>query len=813
MDKDQLSERFQGMVGGLVKPLSKTLLGPLFRVFTRLCLWSILSIQMLFAADHPAEDMELFLELIVNDVSTGHVALIDYKKPYYYIDTGDLKETPILFEYLEDQTQGTIVTLNGSEDVSVRYNEEWQQLYITVPTQWLPRQSIGYGSRETVESYTSFGAIVNYDLYASKPRHNSGSLNSWGGFRLFGDYGTISHSGVYNHYFGSESYQKNRYTRYDTYWQYSDEDKLYTLTVGDLITRPLVWSNAARLGGIQFSHNFKLRPDLITYPLPEFSGEVGLPSTIDLIINGSNYQSSNINPGPFDITDVTHLSGAGEAVVVTTDALGRTVSINVPFYVTSRLLRENLMDYTLSVGTLRQHYGQKNFSYSRYAIDGSMRYGVNDHLTVEFHSELATSLTLVGAGFVTNIGRIGDLNAALTLTNYKNRTGTQLYLGYNYLHPKFNFLASYIRRSSDYRDISSIDSEYGVVPESLQFTFSIPTERYGSYSIGFFSNQYQYEEGKRRSNTISLGWNKSLGEYGNVSAYINHHNNSDNRWSAALQWTIPLDNDYGQVSVAANRNDSKNDSTSVYYSRSIPSDGGFGWNLNYKNNRSNADYYNAALKWRNPNIEMQGGMYGSSGDYTYWSDLSGSLVAMDGELFMANRVYDSFVLLSADGVSDVPVLYENNVIGRTNQKGYYLVPQVPSYYDAKYEIDGLEIPVNLNVPELEKRISVKANSGYVLKFPVERINPVTLTLVDEASDYIPVGSYIETDHGEESYVGWDGAVYFEHLQAINQLTVYLPDGERCSLEVELQADDESDESAEANIIDLGEFRCHKGGSQ
>lgn len=520
MGKDQLSERFQGMVESRVKPLSRALLRSFFKAFTRLFLWSILSIQMLFAADHPAEDMELFLELIVNDVSTGHVALIDYKKPYYYIDTGDLKETPILFEYLEDQTKGTIVTLNASDDVSVRYNEEWQQLYITVPTQWLPRQSIGYGSRETVESYTSFGAIVNYNLYASKPRHNSGSLNSWGEFRLFGDYGTISHSGVYNHYFGSESYQKNRYTRYDTYWQYSDEDKLYTLTVGDLITRPLVWSNAARLGGIQFSHNFKLRPDLITYPLPEFSGEVGLPSTVDLIINGSNYQSSNINPGPFDITDVTHLSGAGEAVVVTTDALGRTVSINVPFYVTSRLLRENLMDYTLSVGTLRQHYGQKNFSYSRYAIDGSMRYGVNDHLTVEFHSELATSLTLVGAGFVTNIGRIGDLNAALTLTNYKNRTGTQLYLGYNYLHPKFNFLSSYIRRSSDYRDISSIDSEYGVVPESLQFTFSIPTERYGSYSIGFFSNQYQYEEGKRRSNTFSLGWNKSLGEYGNVPISI-----------------------------------------------------------------------------------------------------------------------------------------------------------------------------------------------------------------------------------------------------------------------------------------------------
>ena len=37
------------------------------------------------------------------------------------------------------------------------------------------------------------------------------------------------------------------------------------------------------------------------------------------------------------LTNVPFINGAGEAVVVTTDALGRQVSTSVPFYVTSTL--------------------------------------------------------------------------------------------------------------------------------------------------------------------------------------------------------------------------------------------------------------------------------------------------------------------------------------------------------------------------------------------------------------------------------------------------------------------------------------------
>lgn len=105
-----------------------------------------------------------------------------------------------------------------------------------------------------------------------------------------------------------------------------------------------------------------------------------------------------MNPGPFSITTTPFVNGAGEAVVVTTDALGRQVSTTLPFYVTGELLKKGYTDYAASFGVLRQRYGISNFDYSKLAYSGSLRYGLTDALTVGSHVEGGKSLTVGGLG-------------------------------------------------------------------------------------------------------------------------------------------------------------------------------------------------------------------------------------------------------------------------------------------------------------------------------------------------------------------------------------------------------------------------------
>lgn len=74
------------------------------------------------------------------------------------------------------------------------------------------------------------------------------------------------------------------------------------------------------------------------------------------------------------------------------------------------------------------------------------------------------------------------------------------------------------------------------------------------------------------------------------------------------------------------------------------------------------------------NVQLQGGLYGETGNYTRWADLSGSLVWMDNAVFASNRINDAFVLVSTKGYPQVPIRYENQLMGSTDDNGHLLVP-------------------------------------------------------------------------------------------------------------------------------------------
>ncbi|MBW3030952.1 fimbria/pilus outer membrane usher protein, partial [Acinetobacter baumannii] len=124
--------------------------------------------------------------------------------------------------------------------------------------------------------------------------------------------------------------------------------------------------------------------------------------------------STEVQSGPFILNNVPFINGKGEAVVVTTDAVGRQVTTSVPFYISNTLLKPGLFDYSLSLGKIREDYGLKNFSYGKFASAADARYGVNDWLTVEGRTELSSDLQLLGAGSVLKLANLGVLSASFT---------------------------------------------------------------------------------------------------------------------------------------------------------------------------------------------------------------------------------------------------------------------------------------------------------------------------------------------------------------------------------------------------------------
>ncbi|NBB60821.1 fimbria/pilus outer membrane usher protein [Pseudomonas sp. ODNR1LW] len=722
-------------------------------------------------------DAQLFLELVVNQMNTGRIVAVEQRQGQFFVPASALQETGMKLP----QDIKAEVGLDSLPGLHSEYDSQAQRLLLEVPPDWLPEQFVGRRQAyPRTPALSSFGALLNYDLYLNDTDDAGTYLAAWNEVRLFDSWGTLSNTGQYRRTLSGDAVDtlNNGYLRYDTTWRYSDDDRMLTYEAGDLVSGALPWSSSVRLGGIQLSRDFGVRPDLVTYPLPQFAGEAAVPSSVDLFINGYKSSSADLQPGPYTLTNIPFINGAGEAVVVTTDALGRQVSTTVPFYVTSSLLQKGLSDFSVAAGTLRQDYGLRDFSYGPGVTSGSLRYGLSDSVTLESHAEASDALALGGAGSNVRLGNFGVLNSAVSQSRFDGQTGQQLSLGYQYSSQRYSFSWQRLQRREHYADLTVVDSPYTTLSKrSEQATLSVNLDTWGSLGAGYFDVRAADDS---RTRLLNLTWSKPL--WRSTSFYLSANREiGDSNWAVQAQLVIPFDL-RGSLAIGSERGKDGQSQQRVNYSRAVPTEGGVGFNLGYAKG-DGPDYRQADLTWRLQSVQLQAGVYGTSDAQTRWADASGSLVWMDRQVFAANRIDDAFVVVSTDGYADIPVRYENQPVGQTDRNGHLLVPWSSAYYRGKYEIDPLNLPANVRSPNVEQRIAVRRGSGYLLEFPLSRVIAASIVLVDAQQQELPLGSgVVHEQSGTQTVVGWDGLVYLENLQGQNDLRVTLGDGKTCHVQ-------------------------------
>ncbi|QXI40915.1 fimbria/pilus outer membrane usher protein [Pseudomonas xantholysinigenes] len=725
-------------------------------------------------------DATLYLDVLVNQVAKAELVPVQQRAGRLYLDSDVLRSAGVK---LPGDPQGE-VALDAIPGLHSDYDSQNQRLLLQVPPAWLPDQRLGDRNLyPATQARSSFGALLNYDAYLNDTDDGGTYLAAWNELRLFDDWGTFSTTGQWRQSFnGAQSQTRQGFLRYDTTFRHTDDQRLLTYEAGDLVTGALPWTTSVRLGGLQVSRDFGARPDLVTYPLPAFAGEAAVPTSLDLFINGYKSSTTELQPGPYTLTNVPFINGAGEAVVVTTDALGRQVSTTLPFYVTSSLLAKGLSDFSLAAGSLRRDYAVRDFAYGPGVATASLRHGLSDYFTLETHAETAESMMLGGLGGNLRLGTYGVLNAALAQSRFDGDSGQQVALGYQYNSRRIGFNYQRIERHGDYADLSLVDNPFTRLSRrSEQATLSLNLDRYGSLGAGYFD--VRAGDGTR-TRLLNLSWSKPL--WGNSSLYLSANREvGDSQWAVQAQLVIPFDL-RGTLAFSAERSKDGQDLQRVNYSQAVPVGGGVGYNLGYATGGNRDDYRQADLTWRLQSVQLQVGAYGSSDEMTRWADASGSLVLMDAGLFAANRIDDAFVVVSTNGYADVPVRYENQQIGRTDRNGHLLVPYSSGYYRGKYEIDPMELPADVLAPQVEQRVVVRRGSGYLLEFPLKRVLAASLVLVDGQQQELKLGSRVlHQESGGEAVVGWDGLVYLENLAAHNHLQVDKADGGRCQVDFDL----------------------------
>lgn len=725
------------------------------------------------------------LELVVNQQARGDIVPVEQRNGHFMVRAGDLQRAGIPSKMLQGQQQ---VDVNQLAEMKVDYDDRRQRLLLTVPPAWLPDQTIGeQRNGPRYPGRTSTGALINYDFYATRTDNAGTRLSAWNELRFFGDAGQFSSNGVWQQQLeGENSGQGNGYIRYDTWWSNEDENAILSWRVGDLVSDALSWSSSVRLGGVQIGRDFSVRPDLITYPLPAFSGQAAVPSTVDLFVNGYRSSQASVQPGPWSLTNVPFVNGAGDAVITTTDAVGRQVVTTLPFYVSSILLKAGLSDYAFSAGAIRENYGIKNFDYGAAAGSGSWRYGLTDWLTLESHAEGSDNLAMGGAGAQFKVASWGVLNGAVAQSRYEGKPGIQYSWGYQYNNSWFSLGTQHTIRTADFGNLALLSnqsgtrspSSYSLARRTSQYSASLALNHYGSIGAAYIDIASGDNE---RTRLWNLSWSKSL--WGNSSLYVSaSRDQQQGEWSGAISLVIPF-GEHGSASLSMERDQQGENNQRVYLSRAMPSDGGLSWNASWANQSGNSgDYRQGSLRYRNNKIDTSAGFYGDDDNNTQWADLTGSVVFMDNQMFAANQINDAFVVVKTH-YPNVNVRYENQSMGRTDRNGYLLVPSISSYYPAKYDIDTLDLPADMTSPKVEQRFAVKRQSGFLLNFPIERLRAASVILHDSNNQPIPVSSQVLRAGQATGYVGWDGIAWMDNLTANNSIHIVTPDGRACDTEL------------------------------
>jgi outer membrane usher protein len=637
---------------------------------------------------------------------------------------------------------------------------------------------------------TGWGSVLNYTLYGSEasgpntrqPGFSGGSATLEA--RAFSPYGTLSQTGIV----GTTTTRDMTVLRLDTTFVYSDHESLITYRAGDSISGGLNWTRPIRFGGVQVQRNFAMRSDLVTAPLPSFSGSAAVPSTLDVYMNNSKTYSQDVPAGPFQVNNLPLVSG-GEARLVLRDAAGREVETTLPFYTSPQLLREGLTYFSMETGFPRVHYGTDSDNYvAKEFASFSVRHGLFDWLTAEGHAEEVAGLYNGGAGLLARTGHFGVLSVAASGSSYQGQGGLQAYVGFETKFWGISFNASSTRTYGAYNDLASVTAPLmnalasylvpgtsNAAPPKAIDRLSIGFRLLDSSSLGLSFVHLEPASGPA-SNLVSVAWSRAFYAQSQlfVTAFADVSNHQN--YGAFAGISIPL-GDSSSVTTGATKS-SAGTSYTTDASRPLASQtGSYGWRVRDSEgalaDRSGQVSYRASSATFQAGVEQSpiGGIRGTA-------QVDGAIATMGHGVFLTNRVDDAFAVVDT-GVPGIPVYQENRPIGETDSRGQLLVPNLRAYGSNKISIDPKGLPVNAEVETTEDVVAPADRSGVLVKFATNtNVQAAVVILVGANGKPLAVGSKGQVDGGTDDFVvGYDGRAFVKDLKNANTVTITLDNGD------------------------------------
>lgn len=747
------------------------------------------------------EGETLLLEITLNGIPTDRIADIVQSDGKLLASGQSLTELGLKVPAEAPPGAGGWYAIGSLPGVSVQLDMAAQTLYVTAAEGALLTRQLRAGRAEAPSAplESGVGLTFNYDVNGAVTNgrfYGSGLFEA----RVFSPLGVASTD--FLGYAGSLSGGTGARTiRLDSTYVYSDVRSQNRYWLGDVITGGLAWTRPVRLGGAQITHDFTMRPDLITFPAPTVTGSAAVPSTVSVLVNGARALSQQVQPGPFEVQQLPITTGAGQVQLTVTNALGQQVTSTLPFYASPSLLAPGLYTFSVESGFVRRDWGVVSNHYGDFAASGTYRRGLTDRVTIEAHAEGTPHLGMVGGGVVANLFNFAIMNLD-GAGSFGRGSGGEVAVALQRTDRRFSFGASAILASHGFSDIAAAEGD-PVPTRQITANASVSLDRWGSLGVawaqidqpGFLSLgsvsgpppivppanprppffPETFIPGVR-SEIVTASYSVELFHKIFVFA-TGFHEFEQGGSGASIGFTIPL-GPRDSVSASATYQSGSPAGAQAQAERSAADVGDWGY-LAYASAGAVAHQF-GLLEYKSPWGLFTVGLDHIDTTTTFRLEARGALTVINDRVFPTNTVTNSFAVVDTNGVAGVHVTHENRPAGVTDAGGQLLVPDLLPWYDNNLAIDPGDVPVDAQVPYLARTVRPPDRSGVVVRFPITKTNGALLVLVDEAGQPIALGSTATLrTTGVVVPVGYDGEAFVENLGKTNQVVVELPNGQRC----------------------------------
>ncbi|MBN1379589.1 MAG: fimbrial biogenesis outer membrane usher protein [Gammaproteobacteria bacterium] len=571
-------------------------------------------------------------------------------------------------------------------------------------------------------------------------------------------------------------------------------EHLLSLGAGDSVTRAGMLGQSVLYGGVHFGTDYGLSPSLVTQPFLTMSGSARVPSTLEIWVNQMRTLSTDIPPGPFDLTDIPVYTGAGEVRAVIRNAQGGREVLTQSFYSDPVLLAAGLKDWAVELGRTREGYATEQSEYKdRFALFTG-RFGLSQWMTVETRAEVQEESALLGVGSNFRLWNLGIFEYG-------------------------------IATSRDENDVKANAQRIGFSRRSQYFSFGLQrmTTDVNFQQLGYSSIDPLPAEVKRANIGISLGGRVSL----NMGGFERHYHDGERQEFRTAALNIPI-MDWGAMHISAFKQIDPKDDTiysanitipfgersnvSGYYSRqnnlrdrqitiqqNLPVGPGFGYRVSSGEQNNNAiDIVEASLQGDTGLLFVSG--MSSNDDDQYQAQLTGSIVMSGNNVYLSRKQQGSIAVVDLP-VADTEIYYEGRLAATTNSSGKAVIPGLRPFEENRLQLGVDKLPFNTDISRANIAIVPGRRQAVMADFGVELRRYLSTRLVLRNNKTVPAGVKVRFDSTKETVTGYNGKIFLAIRSGgyVMRLRAKWANNE-CSANIAVPDNQQ-------NFIELGTVRC------